>query len=57
MTPTYTSFLPGSERRGPAVGSPFPALVLPDQSGQPVDLQRARAGRKALVIFYRSAEW
>jgi hypothetical protein len=44
-------------RVGPAEGSRFPDVVLPDQSGTPVDLHAARAGRRALVVFYRSAEW
>jgi peroxiredoxin len=42
---------------GPQVGSPFPAVTLPDQSGQPVDLHEARRGRQALVVFHRSAKW
>lgn len=42
---------------GPAVGQPFPDLHLPDHHGQPVDLHQARAGRRALVLFYRSADW
>lgn len=42
---------------GPRVGEPFPHLVLPDQTGAPVDLHAARAGRRALVVFHRSAEW
>ena len=42
---------------GPRVGEPFPDVVLPDQSGQQVDLHAARAGRRALVLFYRSARW
>lgn len=42
---------------GPRVGEKFPDLVLPDQSGRPVDLHQARAGRPALVVFYRSAKW
>ncbi len=42
---------------GPAVGERFPDVVLPDQSGRPVDLQAARAGRRALVLFHRSAAW
>ncbi len=44
-------------RTGPAVGSRFPDVLLPDQSGQIVDLHAARAGRRALVVFYRSASW
>lgn len=42
---------------GPAVGDRFPAITLPGQHGQPVDLHQARAGRRALVVFYRSASW
>lgn len=42
---------------GPAVGSRFPDIVLLNQHGQSVDLHAARAGRKALVLFYRSAAW
>jgi len=42
---------------GPKEGEPFPAVRLPDQSGALVDLHAARAGRPALVVFYRSAEW
>ena len=44
-------------RVGPAVGTPFPDVQLPDQHGQVVDLHRARAGKKALVVFHRSAKW
>jgi len=42
---------------GPAVGSPFPDVRLPDQHGSMVDLGKTRAGRRALVVFYRSADW
>jgi hypothetical protein len=42
---------------GPAVGSIFPDVLLPDQHGNPIDLHAARAGRRALVVFYRSADW
>ena len=42
---------------GPRVGQRFPDLVLPDQSGTPVDLHAVRGGRAALVLFYRSASW
>jgi hypothetical protein len=49
--------VPDFDRMGPRVGDRFPDLVLPDQHGQPVNLHEARAGRKALVVFYRSAGW
>ena len=42
---------------GPPVGERFPDVVLPDQHGRQVDLHAARAGRRALVVFYRSARW
>lgn len=42
---------------GPSVGSRFPDVRLPDQQGRLVDLHAARAGRKALVVFHRSAVW
>lgn len=42
---------------GPRVGEPFPNVVLPDQHGNPVNLHTARAGRRAMVLFYRSAAW
>jgi peroxiredoxin len=42
---------------GPNEGGLFPDVALPDQTGTVVDLHRARAGRRALVVFHRSAEW
>jgi peroxiredoxin len=42
---------------GPALGERFPDVVLPDQHGTPVDLHAARDGRRALVLFHRSADW
>ena len=42
---------------GPREGERFPGVRLPDQTGAMVDLHAARAGRRALVVFYRSAEW
>jgi len=41
----------------PKQGERFPDLRLSDQTGAPVDLHEQRAGRPALVVFYRSAEW
>jgi hypothetical protein len=45
------------ETVGPAVGTRFPDVRLPDQNGRMVDLHAARAGRRALIVFYRSADW
>ncbi len=42
---------------GPLVGARLPDVRLPDQQGQTIDLHTARAGRRALVVFYRSARW
>ena len=42
---------------GPTVGARFPDVRLPDQHGRMVDLHAARAGRRALIVFYRSARW
>jgi hypothetical protein len=45
------------DRIGPAVGTRFPDVVLPNQGGERVDLHAARGGRRALVLFHRSAAW
>jgi peroxiredoxin len=42
---------------GPRIGERFPDVALPDQHGTIVDLHAMRAGRRALVVFYRSASW
>lgn len=42
---------------GPPIGSRLPDIVLPDQRGQVVDLHAHRDGRRALVLFHRSADW
>jgi len=42
---------------GPRVDEQFPDVILPDQHGVVTDLHAARAGRRALVVFYRSARW
>ena len=42
---------------GPAVGERFPDVILPDQNGTTVNLHQARGGRRALVVFHRSAGW
>jgi peroxiredoxin len=42
---------------GPQVGELFPDIRLPDQSGQEIDLHANRGGRRAVVVFYRSADW
>jgi len=42
---------------GPKEGERLPEILLPDQSGAAVDLHALRGARKALVVFYRSADW
>ncbi len=42
---------------GPAVGSHFPDVRLPDQTGRLIDLHAERRGQPALVVVYRSARW
>ena len=42
---------------GPNVGSRFPDIRLPDQTGRLMDLHTARGQRRALVVVYRSARW
>ena len=42
---------------GPNEGERFPEIRLPDQRGAVIDLHAARGARKALVVFYRSADW
>lgn len=42
---------------GPEVGTVFPEFALPDADGRVVRLSEWRAGRRAVVVFYRSAVW
>lgn len=42
---------------GPEVGESFPDFTLPDQHGNAVVFSEARAGREALIVFVRSADW
>lgn len=44
-------------RIGPAIGEAFPDFDLPDVDGNLVRLHRCRRGRRALLVFYRSAAW
>jgi hypothetical protein len=45
------------EHVGPPIGSRFPDVRLPNQHGRLVDLHMERAGRRAIVVIYRSASW
>ena len=42
---------------GPEVGELLADFTLLDQRGEPVNLTTARGGRRALVVFHRSARW
>ena len=42
---------------GPRRGTRFPDVTLPDQHGRRVSLHEERAGRRALIVFHRSALW
>ncbi len=42
---------------GPAVGERLPDFTLNDQWGEAVHFAEVRAGKKALVLFHRSASW
>ena len=43
--------------KGPETGKKLPDFTLPDQHGKAVTFSEARAGKKALVMFHRSAQW
>jgi peroxiredoxin len=51
------------ERAGPDFstgldpGEAMPDFTLPDHLGRPVNFHDARAGRRALVHFFRSTVW
>lgn len=42
---------------GPAIGDRFPDFTLPNQRGTPVNFTAARAGKRAMIVVYRSASW
>ncbi|MEL7157352.1 MAG: hypothetical protein AAFN30_12230 [Actinomycetota bacterium] len=48
---------PATFSTGPAVGSPVPAIVLPNQFGETVDVHAALGSAGAVVVFHRSAYW
>lgn len=49
--------LPEGHTTGPEIGERLPDFVLPDAQGRPVDYHASRAGKKSIVVFYRSAVW
>jgi hypothetical protein len=42
---------------GPAIGELLPDFTLPNQNGGMVNFTAARQGKKAMVVFSRSARW
>ena len=42
---------------GPEIGNALPAICLPDQQGQLVDIRQQCGNRRAIVVFHRSAYW
>ncbi len=42
---------------GPGIGSALPAVCLPNQQGQLVDIRQQCGNRRAIVVFHRSAYW
>lgn len=42
---------------GPEVGTVLPDFTLTDQHGHAVNFHESRGGRRALVLFHRSARW
>ena len=42
---------------GPEIGSSLPAVCLPNQQGQLVDIRQQCGNRRAIVVFHRSAYW
>ena len=42
---------------GPEIGEVLPEIIAPSHAGEVVDVHRDRAGKPAVVVFYRSAVW
>ena len=49
--------LPEGASTGPVIGDRLPDFVLPDASGKPISFHSDRAGKKTVLVFYRSAVW
>ena len=49
--------LPDGHSTGPEVGKHLPDFRLPSADGTTIDFHAHRAGRKAVLVFYRSAVW
>ncbi len=42
---------------GPEVGEVLPDFTLTDQFNRVINFRESRGGRRALVLFHRSARW
>ena len=49
--------LPDGTSTGPEVGEKLPDFELPDAFGNPLRFHADRGGKKAALVFYRSAVW
>ena len=49
--------IPEGASIGPEIGERLPDFELPDANGQLVNFHEDRAGKKAALVFYRSAVW
>lgn len=49
--------LPDGATTGPTIGERLPDFILPDASGNPISFHSDRAGKKTVLVFYRSAVW
>ena len=45
------------EKVGPEIGTRFPDITLPDQTGRLFHLHADRETDRAIVVFHRSAGW
>ncbi len=49
--------LPDGAATGPVLGERLPDFELADANGRLVNFHEDRGGRKAALVFYRSAVW
>ena len=49
--------LPDGAATGPEIGDRLPDFVLPDAAGKSISFHDDRAGKKTVLVFYRSAVW
>lgn len=49
--------LPEGNPTGPELGEMLPDFELPNAHGELIPFHTDRAGRKAVLVFYRSAVW